>query len=137
MRSLDKDKNDDDEDIDDDSELMLVFDLGGGTFGLSYSRLAGVGVTEVLATIGNNRLDGDSAPVWSRHRVGGGGGGSAKSKRAGGVDDGDRGGRRNADNDAKTPNGNRVRGGGVVAYGNKSSRKEVGPGRSRCGRVAR
>ena len=59
MRSLDKDKNDDDEDIDDDSELMLVFDLGGGTFGLSYSRLVGVGVTEVLATIGNNRLDGD------------------------------------------------------------------------------
>ncbi len=52
--------------------------------------------------------------MWSRRRVGGGGGGSAKSKRAGGVDDGDRGGRRNADNDAKTPNGNRVRGGELL-----------------------
>jgi hypothetical protein len=59
MRSLDKDKDNDDEDINNNSELMLVFDLGGGTFGLSYSRLAGVGVTEVPATIGKNRLDGD------------------------------------------------------------------------------
>jgi hypothetical protein len=64
-------------------------------------------------------------------------GGSAMSERLGGVDNGDQGGRRNADNDAKTLNGNRARGGGVVAYGNKSSRKEVGPGQSRCGRVAR
>ncbi|KAL7534912.1 hypothetical protein ACHAWF_004996 [Thalassiosira exigua] len=44
-------------DDDDEGELILVFDLGGGTFDVSVLE-AGGGVTEVLATVGNNRLGG-------------------------------------------------------------------------------
>ena len=38
-------------------ELILVFDLGGGTFDVSVLETGG-GLTEVLATVGNNRLGG-------------------------------------------------------------------------------
>ena len=41
----------------DDDELVLVFDLGGGTFDVSM-LLVGGGVTEVLCTSGNSQLGG-------------------------------------------------------------------------------
>ena len=41
-----------------DSQKVMVFDLGGGTFDVSIIDM-GDGVTEVLATAGNNRLGGD------------------------------------------------------------------------------
>jgi molecular chaperone DnaK len=42
----------------DESELVLVYDLGGGTFDVSVVEITGE-VTEVLASHGNNRLGGD------------------------------------------------------------------------------
>ncbi len=42
----------------DDSERVLVYDLGGGTFDVSVVEITGE-VTEVLASHGNNRLGGD------------------------------------------------------------------------------
>jgi molecular chaperone DnaK len=42
----------------DDSETVLVYDLGGGTFDVSIVEITG-DVTEVLASHGNNRLGGD------------------------------------------------------------------------------
>lgn len=42
----------------DESQMILVFDLGGGTFDVSVLEL-GDGVFEVKATSGNNRLGGD------------------------------------------------------------------------------
>lgn len=41
-----------------DEQKIMVFDLGGGTFDVSIIDM-GDGVTEVLATAGNNRLGGD------------------------------------------------------------------------------
>ena len=41
-----------------ESQKIMVFDLGGGTFDVSIIDM-GDGVTEVLATAGNNRLGGD------------------------------------------------------------------------------
>jgi molecular chaperone DnaK len=41
-----------------ESELVLVYDLGGGTFDVSVVEITGA-VTEVLASHGNNRLGGD------------------------------------------------------------------------------
>jgi molecular chaperone DnaK len=41
-----------------ESELVLVYDLGGGTFDVSVVEITGE-VTEVLASHGNNRLGGD------------------------------------------------------------------------------
>lgn len=41
----------------DDDELVLVFDLGGGTFDVSVLEVGG-GITEVVATAGNNILGG-------------------------------------------------------------------------------
>ncbi len=41
-----------------EDQKVLVFDLGGGTFDVSVIEM-GDGVTEVLATAGNNRLGGD------------------------------------------------------------------------------
>ncbi len=41
-----------------ETELVLVYDLGGGTFDVSVVEIAG-DVTEVLASHGNNRLGGD------------------------------------------------------------------------------
>ena len=41
-----------------DSQRILVYDLGGGTFDVSLLEIGG-GVIEVLATSGNNRLGGD------------------------------------------------------------------------------
>jgi molecular chaperone DnaK len=43
---------------DDDSQRLLVYDLGGGTFDVSIVEITGP-VTEVLASHGNNRLGGD------------------------------------------------------------------------------
>ena len=45
-------------DKDDNSQKILVYDLGGGTFDVSILEL-GDGVFEVLATNGNNKLGGD------------------------------------------------------------------------------
>ena len=45
-------------DKDEDSQKILVYDLGGGTFDVSILEL-GDGVFEVLATNGNNKLGGD------------------------------------------------------------------------------
>ncbi len=42
----------------DESEIVLVYDLGGGTFDVSVVEITG-DVTEVLASHGNNRLGGD------------------------------------------------------------------------------
>ncbi|HBQ25374.1 MAG TPA: molecular chaperone DnaK, partial [Syntrophomonas sp.] len=42
----------------DDTQTILVFDLGGGTFDVSILEI-GDGVFEVKATSGNNRLGGD------------------------------------------------------------------------------
>jgi hypothetical protein len=116
-----KGEDDEENDVDEDSELILVFDLGGGTFDVSILEVGG-GLTEVLATMGNNRLGGTDFDMRLAEHLcglaveygrGGGGGGSTKSGRAGGGggDDDDRGGRRKAD-DARTPNGNKARGGG-------------------------
>ncbi len=41
-----------------DDQTVMVYDLGGGTFDVSIIEM-GDGVTEVLATAGNNRLGGD------------------------------------------------------------------------------
>ncbi len=41
-----------------DSQKVMVYDLGGGTFDVSIIEM-GEGVTEVLATAGNNHLGGD------------------------------------------------------------------------------
>jgi molecular chaperone DnaK len=41
-----------------DDQKIMVYDLGGGTFDVSIIEM-GDGVTEVLATAGNNRLGGD------------------------------------------------------------------------------
>ena len=41
-----------------DEQKIMVYDLGGGTFDVSIIEM-GDGVTEVLATAGNNRLGGD------------------------------------------------------------------------------
>ena len=41
-----------------DSQTIMVYDLGGGTFDVSVIEM-GDGVTEVLSTAGNNRLGGD------------------------------------------------------------------------------
>ncbi len=41
-----------------DDQKVMVYDLGGGTFGVSIIEM-GDGVQEVLATAGNNRLGGD------------------------------------------------------------------------------
>lgn len=43
---------------DEDSQRLLVYDLGGGTFDVSIVEITGP-VTEVLASHGNNRLGGD------------------------------------------------------------------------------
>jgi molecular chaperone DnaK len=43
---------------DDDSQRLLVYDLGGGTFDVSIVEITGP-VTEVLASHGDNRLGGD------------------------------------------------------------------------------
>ena len=50
-------KNEGRADASDEGELVMVFDLGGGTFDVSILEMGG-GVTEVLATSGNNRLGG-------------------------------------------------------------------------------
>jgi len=42
-----------------ESQKILIFDLGGGTFDVSVLELAGDGVFEVLATHGDNKLGGD------------------------------------------------------------------------------
>jgi molecular chaperone DnaK len=44
--------------LDKDNQIILVFDLGGGTFDVSILEI-GDGVFEVKATSGNNRLGGD------------------------------------------------------------------------------
>ncbi len=41
-----------------ENQKVMVYDLGGGTFDVSIIEM-GDGVTEVLATAGNNRLGGD------------------------------------------------------------------------------
>ncbi|KAL3780453.1 hypothetical protein ACHAW5_004579 [Stephanodiscus triporus] len=85
------------------SELILVFDLGGGTFDVSILEVGG-GVTEVLATMGNNRLGGTDFDLccarYLCERAVEYGIGDLKREKGGGGDD-DGGGRRNV-NDAKT-----------------------------------
>ncbi len=41
-----------------DEQIVMVYDLGGGTFDVSIIQIGG-GITEVLATAGNNHLGGD------------------------------------------------------------------------------
>ncbi|MEU6865369.1 Hsp70 family protein, partial [Streptomyces sp. NPDC046876] len=53
------------DDEDEDEQTILVFDLGGGTFDVSLLEI-GDGVTEVMATNGDNHLGGDD---WDQRVV--------------------------------------------------------------------